>query len=96
MPYIAEIRTEPTDDPKYVNVTPVWGNLDVEPVIDRPDNFSVSVPLKLVGRFTTAIRAGVIFEEPTIKTDVNGRTYVSAPMTVLARMLNADLSRLGF
>jgi hypothetical protein len=32
----------------------------------------------------------------TIKTDVNGKTYVSANCAVLGRMANADLARLGF
>lgn len=50
----------------------------------------------LAARLINAINAGVIFPNPVIKTDINGKTYVQASSTILARHMNAELKRLGF
>lgn len=51
---------------------------------------------RLAERLVAAINAGVVFGNPELRTDVNGRTYVSADVKVLGRTANADLKRLGF
>lgn len=50
----------------------------------------------LAERLRSAILAGKVFGPATIRTDVNGKTYVSADAFVLGRRMNADLRRLGF
>ena len=47
-------------------------------------------------RLVRAIEAGAVFTAPEIKTDVNGKTFVSAGSEVIGRRMNADLKRLGF
>jgi hypothetical protein len=50
----------------------------------------------LAERLTRAILAGVVFINPTVRTDVEGQTYVEARSAVLGRYTNADLRRLGY
>ncbi len=50
----------------------------------------------LAERMAAALEAGVVLVNQTIKTDVNGRTYVAASSQVLGRKMNADLKRLGY
>ncbi len=79
------------EDGSFV-VTPVWSG------VDRPDSASWSTGKNraLAGRLAQAMKAGVVFENPSIMTDVNGKTFVSALSLVRGRALNADLRRLGF
>jgi hypothetical protein len=51
---------------------------------------------KLAERLITAIRAGVVFVRPTVRTDKYGQTYVEATSMVLGKRANADLRRLGY
>jgi len=50
----------------------------------------------LANRVARAINAGVVFTNPEIKTDINGKTYIQANCNVRAKRANADLNRLGF
>ena len=51
---------------------------------------------KLAERLVRAVNAGAVLQNPTLKVDVNGNTYVEATSSVLGRTLNSDLNRLGF
>jgi len=82
------------DDGKHPfewRVSTTWSN------VDRPEGtgYIVGNP-RLAERLRNAIIAGVVFADPEIKIDKAGKTYVSARSTVLGRMINADLRRLGF
>jgi hypothetical protein len=87
------ISTSVTPDPEYgFSVRGVWGGVEV----DIPDTPGYLIrDRKLAERLAAAIRAGVVFVDPEVKTNVNGKTYVNARSTVLGRMVNADLRRLG-
>lgn len=88
-PTLVSIRVEPQTG-NFASVTPVWSG------VDRPESSGWSVPKKLVDRFVTAIKAGVIFDRVAVQTDVNGKTYVATGCRVLLRHLNADLKKIGF
>lgn len=69
------------------------------PGLDRKDGYAWGLPARhraLADRLVRAIEAGVVLGDPEIRTDVNGNTYVSATSRILARMMNAELRRLGF
>lgn len=51
---------------------------------------------KTARRLAAAVDAGVAIVNPTVQTDVNGKTYVSDVSNVLGRVMRADLKRLGF
>jgi hypothetical protein len=51
---------------------------------------------KLAARLVRAIEAGKALRVVGVSTDCGGRTYLSTESQVLARMMNADLKRLGF
>ena len=68
-------------------------------VTDRDDVYAWAIPSKhdaLASRLARAVQAGVVLTNPVVKTDVNGRTYVSCDSQVLGRRMNADLKRLGY
>ena len=50
----------------------------------------------LADRLAAALEAGAVLVNPTIKTDTNGNTYVSASTQVLGRYLNDTLRHLGY
>lgn len=50
----------------------------------------------LLKRVVIATQAQKIFGPAEIKTDISNKTYISAPLLVLGRHLNADLLKLGF
>lgn len=87
----AEITVNPEGD--YV-VKTVW----VEPKVDRPYTSSTNTGgnKSLALRLQAAINAGVGYENPTIRTDNSGKTYVAASRKFLGRRLNADLKKLGY
>jgi len=67
--------------------------------VDRPRTQGWGVKpthYKLALRLARAIEAGAVVPIPAVRADVHGRTYVCGTATVLGRMLNADLRRLGF
>lgn len=69
------------------------------PGLDRTDGAAWGLKLThraLAERLVRAIEAGVILSEPQIRTDIHGRTYVSVSSSILARMMNAELRRLGY
>jgi hypothetical protein len=85
------------DDTHRVTVEVSYPNAGV----DRPHSYGMGFAAtakgrKLASRFAAAVEAGAAMSGETIKTDVNGKTYVSANCAVLGRMANADLARLGF
>jgi hypothetical protein len=69
--------------------------------VDRPCTHGIGVNggyggRRLAERLKAAIEAGVVFTDLGVGTDVDGKTYVTSKCRVLARILNADLRRLGF
>lgn len=63
--------------------------------IDRPRTGGISAG-RYAERVKAAINAGAAYGPATLKTDVNGRTYVQADFKICGRHLNADLQKLGF
>ncbi|MBM4469831.1 hypothetical protein GS982_20545 [Rhodococcus hoagii] len=89
-PFIIAIN-ETKDEDGTVHVSPSWHG------VDRPDTGGYAVrDRRTADRLVAAIRAGVVYTNPTIVTDVNGKTFVSADRAVYGRTLRADLRRLGF
>ena len=69
------------------------------PVTDREDVYAWALPSKdgaLASRLARAVQAGAVLTNPVVKTDVNGKTYVSVDSQVMGRHMNADLKRLGY
>jgi hypothetical protein len=69
------------------------------PVTDREDVYAWAIPSKhdaLASRLARAVRDGAVLKNPVVKTDVNGKTYVSVDSQVMGRHMNADLKRLGY
>jgi hypothetical protein len=69
------------------------------PMTDREDVYAWALPSKgraLASRLARAVQAGAVLKNPVVKTDVNGKTYVSAESQVMGRHMNADLKRLGY
>lgn len=69
--------------------------------LDRPQGMGWGLKAtpahrNLAARLVAAVNAGVVFRDPVVKTDVNGRTYASASCQVFGRHMNADLRKLGF
>ena len=82
-----------------IDVRTVWSADGVQ--IDRPEGVGFGLGSRpgaaaLARRLKAAIEAGAVFTVPVLRTDVNGRTYVSTGCTVIGRRLNADLRRLGY
>ncbi len=78
-------------------VTTIWSSEHTH--IDRKEGTGYRVGQKhrkLADRLAVAISAGAVFTNPSIKRDVNGKTYVTAESAVIGRRMNADLKRLGF
>ena len=68
-------------------------------VTDRDDVYAWAIPRKdgaLASRLARAVRDGAVLTNPVVKTDVNGKTYISVDSQVLGRRINADLKRLGY
>lgn len=65
--------------------------------LDRRDmvGYGVATP-RNARRLVAAIEAGAVFHDFTVRTDINGRTYLSASSRVSGRYMNSDLKRLGF
>ncbi len=78
--------------PGSFNVAPVC----TSHVTDRGCAFSWLASEKHVARLSAAIRAQKAIKNPSIKTDIGGKTYVSFDIEVIGRRMNADLKRLGF
>lgn len=65
---------------------------------DRTEGLGINCGMNrsLATRLAAAMTAGVVFARHTIKTDIEGNTFVSAERVVMGRTLNADLKRLGY
>lgn len=75
----------------WVEVWPFWSG------VDRPRGVGYVCSDRLTAeRLRCAINAGVVFVDPQVGRDVNGKTYVQARSTVMGKRMNADLRRLGF
>lgn len=79
-------------DRPMVHVQPVWSG------VDRPlvGGWGLRVGDPLIDRLVKAIEAGEAFVSCSLRTDVNGKTYVEASHAVIGRTMNAGLRRLGF
>jgi hypothetical protein len=65
--------------------------------IDRPCDHGIMVNSEaMVDRLAYAFADGVLFDIPEVKTDIYGKTYVSAALKVRGRCVNADLRKLGY
>lgn len=95
-PYILGVSITPADDEHGgFTVRPTWATR--EGTLDRTDGLGFRVRTLALGeRLERAILAGAVFPEPEVATDVKGHTYVSARATVMAKYMNADLTRLGY
>lgn len=92
MPFVSNAEIQETEGRYVVLVN--W----TSPVVDRPctGGISCGIDRKLAGRLAACIDDGVCHEAPEVKTDINGKTFVSAACRVMGRRLNADLKRLGY
>jgi len=83
-----------------VTLDPTFGDYRVEPVwagVDRPRTGGWSVRTRAdAERLERAIRAGVVFADARVVTDVNGQTYIQAERRVMGKYFDADLRALGF
>lgn len=65
--------------------------------VDRPSTHAfVLRNEKTARRLVDAINAQVVYADPVIKTDVDGRTYVQASSRIMGKYANAGLKRLGY
>lgn len=90
-PHVLYVELRDEDD--GIHIAPIWTG------VDRPDIGGYLVgrhQRALAERMRDAIMAGVVFYDVYRATDVNGKTYAAHRSHVLARMMNADLKRLGF
>lgn len=94
--YIREVTIQhcPAEDewtPEHWTVRVKWAG------VDREDGGGTACSNPQVAkRLKRAILAGAALGPAEVCTDVSGHTYVHAPHNYLARILNADLRRLGF
>lgn len=85
-------------DPDSITVRTTFHGVNV----DRPEAHGYSLGpdtprnRKLAQRLMAAIRAGVVFTDHEVRTDINHQTFVGYRTHVLGRRMNADLKRLGF
>lgn len=86
-----EMADEYRPKDSYV-VSPIWAG------VDRPMVHSISTGsnLGLAKRLQRAMLDGVVFNNPQIRTDNYGHTYVASGCRVMGRHLNADLKKLGY
>jgi hypothetical protein len=76
---------------RYFVVTPVWkdvGSLEGSGWATRDR--------RLAERMRNAVKDGAATKDHEIRTDVNGRTYVSYTTTVWWKRANSDLRKLGY
>lgn len=89
---LATFVIEPAGD---ITVGVVWTGVNV----DRPTTYGFGLPGRdkaLAARLMRAINAQVVFTDPVLALDVNGKTYIKASCHVMGRHMEADLQRLGF
>jgi hypothetical protein len=88
----AVVRVDIKQDSSGIVVWPFWSG-----DVDRPEGVGYAVSnMHLAERMKTAMLAGAVFYDAEVRTDVNGKTYVSSRSRVLGRQANADLRRLGY
>ena len=86
-----EVRNE--DGRTVYVVSATWGGA----AVDRTESHGTCLLNKRVAeRLAAAINAGVVFTNPKIATDINGRTYVAADCAVIGKYANSNLKRLGY
>lgn len=87
---IVGVEVKRTDD-DLLSVNPIWAD------VDRPNVGGWAVRnTREANRLTAALLAGVVYDDPRVRLDNAGRTYVHGAAKVLGRYMNADLRRLGF
>lgn len=92
-PSILAVEIKPSNlvrFPGHFSVCTMWSG------VDRPSSVGFILPEKLALRLARAMEAGVVFTNPKISTDVNGKTYVSSPCAVYSGEMASDLQKLGF
>ena len=90
-PKLLDVKIVTEDDGGYL-VQPVWAD------VDRPisGGYCCGKNRSLAERLYRAMKAGPVFSETTLKTDCNGKTYISANLVIRMRCANADLNRIGY
>ena len=86
-----------TFDADGIHVTVTWSGVP----LDRPIGYGWLLGAKdelTADRLTAAVNAGVVFKNPTVMKDVNGKTYVSADTTQFfhKRHMKKSLTAVGF
>lgn len=90
-PRIIDVQVQPDWSSDDWSVHPIWAD------VDRPNVGGWLVrDERTARRLERALRAGVVYRDPQVHTDVNGQTYVHGTSLVLGRRINADLKRLGY
>ena len=67
--------------------------------LDRPQCYAWGLKLshrRLAERLMTAVRDGAVLRPEGIRIDTGGESYLSTRCSILARIMNAELSRLGY
>lgn len=93
MPVLIDVTITAEDEmPDVFTVRPMWGG------VDRPEGTGYAVRgMKLARRLEAALRAGAVYRDLSIKTDIYNQTYASTTGSqILGRTMNADLTRLGY
>jgi hypothetical protein len=85
-----------TTDADGITVRVCWKPADDLDRLDAAAWGLKSSHRKLAERLVRAIEAGVVLEPDGLYTDVNGQRGHHVRSNILSRMMNADLTRLGF
>lgn len=90
-PTIKDVLIENEND-RFL-VVPIWND-----VTDRPftGGYSCGENRSIAERLKRAMLAGAAFDNVSIETDINGKTYISADLQLRMRCANADLARMGY
>ena len=90
IPKIVSVKIE-NENGRHL-VVPVW-----DTVVDRPSSggYSCGENRSIATRLKKAMLAGDAFNNVSIETDINGKTYISADLTLRMRCANADLAAMG-
>ena len=92
IPHHAEVSL--SEDPQYMTVYFSW-TTDAGP-IDRPISQGMSCLPRHVPRLIRAFLEGALFDNPTLAQDINMRWYVAGRCKVYGKVINRDLTRLGY
>jgi hypothetical protein len=87
---LAHVEVVPEPGSNYVCVYAIWKG------VDRPKTHGIVCTKPNAKRLERAIRAGVVFADTEIRTDVDGNTYAQTSHEVMGKYLNSGLRKLGY